>query len=178
MKVMWAPWRMDYILGPKPDHCVLCIPPTALEDQEAEKQTEDDNQRLVLYRGKLVYVIMNRYPYNTCHLMVAPYRHVGDLTELTTEECAETMFLVQQSLTILREHCQPQGVNVGANLGAAAGAGIREHLHIHLVPRWNGDSSFMAVLDDVRVVPEHLHATFTKLKPLFDRLSLKSSSTD
>lgn len=166
MKVMWAPWRMDYILGPKPGHCVLCVPPCGTDGADEEH----DRERLVLHRGKLVYVIMNRYPYSSCHLMVAPYRHVGDLTDLTPPECAELMSVVQDSLRILREHCRPQGINVGLNLGEAAGAGIREHLHTHLVPRWNGDSSFMAVLDDVRVMPEHLHESYRKLKPLFQRL--------
>lgn len=169
MKNMWAPWRMEYILGPKPGHCVLCLPPA---DSFA---TEDallahDSERLVLYRGQTTFVIMNRYPYSSGHLMVAPFRHVGDLTDLDRAESAEIMSLLQDSLCILREYCRPGGVNVGANLGEAAGAGIREHLHMHLVPRWNGDSSFMAVLDDVRVMPEHLLASYTKLKPLFDRL--------
>lgn len=166
MKVMWAPWRMEYILGPKPGHCVLCLPPA---DTDPEQVTHDA-ERLVLYRGTLAYVIMNRFPYNTCHLMVVPFRHVGDLTELTPEECAEVMALVQSSLTVLREHCRPEGINVGINLGEAAGAGIRQHLHVHLVPRWNGDASFMAVMDDVRVLPEHLQESYSKLKPLFQRL--------
>lgn len=169
MKTMWAPWRMDYILGPKPDHCVLCLPPASGFADTAVLEA-DNAERLVLHRGRTAFVMMNRYPYNSCHLMVAPMRHVGDLTDLNAEESAEIMTLVQDSLRILREHCHPQGINVGVNLGEAAGAGIREHLHVHLVPRWNGDSSFMAVLDDVRVMPEHLSASYTKLNPLFARL--------
>lgn len=170
MKTLWAPWRMDYILGPKPDHCVLCLPPEESYATKADLVADNDN-RLVLHRGHTAFVVMNRFPYNTCHLMVAPRRHVGDLTDLTPEESTEVMALIQDSLRILREHCNPQGINVGVNLGEAAGAGIREHLHVHLVPRWNGDSSFMAVLDDVRVVPEHLTVSYTKLKPLFARLT-------
>lgn len=157
MKQLWAPWRIDYILGPKPDECVFCLP--AGTDQDAE--------RLVLYRGASSFVIMNKFPYNNGHLMVCPYRHVMALNDLTTEEANEIMSLMQRCTVILKQHFNCQGINVGLNQGEAAGAGIREHLHFHLVPRWNGDSSFMAVLDEVRTVPQHLRETYNDLLPYF-----------
>ncbi len=159
---LWAPWRMEYILGAKPDDCVLCLPPDDVSRDEA---------RLVLHRGKTAFVIMNRFPYNNGHLMVAPLRHVMDLPLLTGEEADEIMYLLRECTAILREHFQPQGINIGLNLGEAAGAGIRDHLHFHLVPRWNGDSSFMAVMSETRVIPEHLASTHAGLKPRFARLA-------
>lgn len=159
---LWAPWRIEYILGPKPDECVLCLPPD---------DTSHDADRLVLHRGKTAFVIMNKFPYNNGHLMVAPLRHVMDLPLLTTEESLEIMNLLRECTTILREHFRPQGINIGLNLGEAAGAGIRDHLHFHLVPRWNGDSAFMAVMSETRVIPEHLESVYTKLKPRFARLA-------
>lgn len=157
MKQLWCPWRIEYILGPKPDACVFCLP----------ESTKEDEERLVLYRGQWNFVIMNKYPYNNGHLMVTPYRHLMNLCHLTPEEAGEAMTLLQECTAILQKAFAPQGVNIGLNLGEAAGAGIREHLHFHLVPRWNGDSSFMAVMDEVRVVPEHLRSTYATLKPLF-----------
>lgn len=153
---------MEYILGAKPDECVLCLPSDDLSQDEA---------RLVLHRGRTAFVIMNRFPYNNGHLMIAPLRHVMDLPLLTSEEAEEIMRLLQECTAILREHFQPQGINIGLNLGEAAGAGIRDHLHFHLVPRWNGDSSFMAVMSETRVIPEHLASTYVKLKPRFVRLA-------
>ncbi len=164
MKVLWAPWRLSYILGEKPDSCVFCLP----------KERDEDRQRLVLYRGAHCFVIMNKYPYSNGHLMVTPYRHLMDFTQLYADEAHEIMELLQTCTRILQERFQCQGINIGLNIGEAAGAGIREHLHFHLVPRWNGDSSFMAVMDEVRVVPEHLDATYTALQPYFERLSLKA----
>ncbi|ABB38770.1 histidine triad (HIT) protein [Oleidesulfovibrio alaskensis G20] len=160
MKTLWAPWRLEYILGPKPDTCVFCLP----------EHTQEDEERLILYRGKFNFVIMNKFPYNNGHLMVTPYRHVMNLAELSVDEAHENMDLIQACVRILNERFSPQGINVGLNLGEAAGAGIREHLHFHLVPRWNGDSSFMAVMDETRVIPEHLNATYAALKPYFERL--------
>lgn len=162
MKTMMAPWRLNYILGPKPDSCVFCLP----------ESREEDRERLILYRGRYNFVIMNKYPYANGHLMVTPYRHVMNLAELSREEAHENMDLIQECVTILKKNFNCQGINVGLNLGEAAGAGIREHMHFHLVPRWNGDSSFMAVLDEVRVIPEHLESTYDKLKTFFDALVL------
>ena len=162
MKDLWAPWRMEYIMGPKPDRCVLCVPETA-----DPARPEQDEERLVVYRGRFVFVMLNRYPYASGHLMVIPYRHVTDITELTPDESAELMSVMQLACRVLREASHPQGINIGINLGEAAGAGIRDHMHLHVVPRWNGDSSFMAVLDDVRVIPEHLKVTQKRLASLF-----------
>lgn len=167
MKVLWAPWRIDYILGPKPDECVFCLP----------EHTGEDVERLVLHRGEHAFVIMNKFPYSNGHLMVTPYRHVMDLAVLVPEEANEIMRLLQRCVAILQTRFRCQGVNVGLNLGEAAGAGIREHLHFHLVPRWNGDSSFMAVMDEVRVLPEHLASTYQALKPFFDALGQERATT-
>lgn len=160
MEVLWAPWRLDYILGPKPDECVFCLP----------EHTREDAERLVLFRGRRNFVIMNKYPYNNGHLMVTPYRHVMNLTDLDPEERHESMDLLQSCVRILTAHFRPQGVNIGLNIGEASGAGIREHLHFHLVPRWVGDASFMAVACDTRVIPQALSSTYANLKPLFDQL--------
>ena len=161
MDVLWAPWRMDYILSPKPDTCILCL----------SERGEDDEERLVLHRGRKAFVIMNKFPYNNGHLLVAPLRHVADLTDLDQGESAEIVWLLQQSTLILRQCSRPEGVNIGLNLGEAAGAGVREHLHFHLVPRWNGDASFMTPICQVRVIPEHLAATRNQLLPRFAALS-------
>ena len=160
MNVLWAPWRMEYILGPKPDECVFCVP----------NHPVDDAERFILHRGSHSYVIMNRYPYNNAHLMVTPYRHVSCLTDLRNEESHECMDLMQHCVRILLEALKPQGINTGLNLGTAAGSGIAAHIHFQIVPRWNGDSSFMAVFSETRVVPEHLRTTFERLKPYFDAL--------
>ena len=157
MKQLWAPWRIEYILGPKPDACVFCLPESRDEDEE----------RLVLHRGKRAFVIMNRYPYNNGHLLVCPFRHVSELTDLESAESHEIMDLVQRCSGILKQHFNCEGINVGLNLGKAAGAGIGEHLHFHLVPRWNGDSSFIAVMDDVRTIPQHISETYKALRACF-----------
>lgn len=160
MENLWAPWRIDYILGPKPDSCVFCLP----------EHMKEDVERLVLYRGRDNFVIMNKFPYNSGHLMVTPFRHLEDLAQCTVEEREEMIWLLQECVTILRDVFSPHGVNCGLNIGEAAGAGIKEHLHFHVVPRWNGDSSFMAVFSETRVIPEHLGATYEKLKPRFEVL--------
>ena len=161
MDMLWAPWRMNYILEPKPDECVFCIPQTVEEDEE----------RLIVHRGKTAFVIMNKFPYNTGHLLVVPFRHTWDFCELTAEENLEIASLGQMSLRALKTMSSPQGFNLGFNLGEAAGAGIKAHIHFHVVPRWNGDSSFMAVLGEVRTLPEYLAVTYAKLKPLFAALT-------
>ena len=166
MKNLWTPWRMRYILGPKyRDGCVLCPPADRAEDEE----------KLIVYRGRHVFVMLNRFPYASGHLMVLPYRHVGDITELSEEEAAELMEVVRLSCRVLRQELHPQGINVGLNLGEAAGAGIGMHLHMHVVPRWNGDSNFIAVLDDVRIIPEALEDTCRRLAPVFAHLAKQSA---
>lgn len=161
MDILWSPWRMRYILGPKPDECVFCIP----------EQTAEDKERLVLHRGKTAFVIMNKFPYNCGHLLVVPFRHTMEYCGLTTEECAELFALSQLCLSVLDKVSSPHGYNLGYNLGTAAGAGIKGHLHMHVVPRWNGDSSFVAVIDDVRTLPEALAEGYERLKPVFDELT-------
>lgn len=163
MKQLWAPWRIDYILGPKPDECIFCIP----------KENEKDKERLILHRGENCFVLMNKFPYNNGHLLICPYRHVMNLEDLTPAESRELMHLMQVCCKILKEHFQCEGLNIGLNQGKAAGAGIREHLHFHLVPRWNGDSSFIAVLDDVRSMPQHISESYMALLPYFQALAKK-----
>ena len=161
MKQLWAPWRIKYILSPKPDECVFCLPEGESEDAE----------RLILYRGKHSFVVMNKFPYNNGHVLVCPYRHISNLEDLASEESMEMMDLLQKSAKILREYFNCEGLNIGLNQGKAAGAGIREHLHFHIVPRWNGDSSFIAVMDDMRTMPQYLEETWQGLKPLFEKIN-------
>jgi len=157
MKHIWAPWRIQYILNEKPGGCVLCDKPG--EGKDASNH--------ILYRGDKNFVIMNLYPYNPGHLMVAPYRHTDTLEKLTTEERNEHFELVSRSITVLKEVFNPDGFNLGANLGKAAGAGIDDHYHSHIVPRWQGDTNFMSVLADVRVVPQAIADTYKMLEGKF-----------
>ncbi len=160
MDRIWAPWRIEYILGPKPDQCIFCIP----------ESTEEDEERLILFRGKTCFVIMNQFPYNNGHLMVSPYSHVYSIIDLNASERHELIDLVKKSTGILQESFNPDGLNVGLNIGQAAGAGIEEHLHFHLVPRWIGDHSFMAVFSETMVIPEHLRSAYNRLRPYFDQI--------
>lgn len=153
MKVLWAPWRMRYIRSPKRHGCIFCEKPGEGRDRE----------NLILYRGRKCFVIMNRYPYNNGHLMVAPYRHVGDFEGLEEEEMAEIMRLLAMSVKALRRAYRPDGFNIGVNLGRAAGAGVEGHIHFHVVPRWVGDTNFMPVFSETRVIPELLEETYNKL---------------
>lgn len=159
MRNLWAPWRMEYILGKREPYCIFCPEGDGLSDEE----------RLILYRGRRTMVMMNKYPYNNGHLLVAPWRHVGTLEELTDEEMTDLIKKVQTCVRILRRTMRPDGFNVGLNLGAAAGAGVESHLHFHVVPRWEGDTNFMTVFADVRSIPEHLRQTYEKLRPHFDK---------
>lgn len=161
MDVLWAPWRLDYILGPKPEECVFCI---------SKDSYDQDEERFVLHRGSDCYVIMNKFPYNNGHLMICPYRHVSCVTDLTDKELHESTSLIRLCTLVLQKGFNPQGINVGLNLGVAAGAGIASHLHWQLVPRWSGDASFMAVFSETTVIPEHLRSTYSRLKPLFVEL--------
>ena len=168
MENLWAPWRMEYILKKKPSEssgCVFCVQtPDFVLDKGVQLSgfvplTQEDVERLVVCRGQEVFVMLNRYPYAAGHLMVIPYRHIMDFTELTVSENAEIMHLMQVSCKVLGRECKPDGINMGINLGSAAGAGIADHLHFHVVPRWAGDSQFIAVVSDVRLIPEHLEDT-------------------
>jgi len=161
MDRIWSPWRNSYVTrSEEPVGCVFCI---------AEKIGE--GRELVVHDGKLAYVILNKFPYNSGHLMVVPHRHVAQLALLEREELSEMAYLTQLCERALTEAYAPQGINVGMNLGRPAGAGIVDHLHIHLVPRWNGDTNFMTVVGEVRVLPEELPATAARLKPIFQKLA-------
>lgn len=157
MKHVWAPWRIEYIRGSKPKGCILCQKP-------AEKK---DAENYILYRGKLNYVMLNAYPYNPGHLMVVPYRHISSLEEMAEEERHEHFDIVSRCLAALREEFKPEGFNIGVNMGKSAGAGIDDHIHSHVLPRWNGDTNFITTVGDVRVVPEALADTYRKLKERF-----------
>ena len=145
---LWAPWRIEYIRGPREGTCFLC--------EKGARPTPNDH---VVYRGCRCYVLLNDFPYNSGHLLVALYRHIGSLAELTDEERNELLALMSQGTTVLGRLMSPQGFNLGFNIGEAAGAGVAEHVHGHVVPRWAGDTNFMSVLSDTRVVPEALEAT-------------------
>ncbi len=147
---LWAPWRIDFIRGAKENRCFLC-------DKKDDLSSPDED--MMIFRGQQVFVILNRFPYNSGHLMVAPYRHVGDIAELTTEEQSELMSMTIRAKQTLDRLMNPQGFNIGFNLGLAAGAGVADHIHLHIVPRWNGDTNFMPVIGDTRVVPEALVQT-------------------
>lgn len=157
MEQIWAPWRIKYIRMEKPKGCILCDMP----------KENNDIQNYILHRGEKNFVILNSYPYNPGHLMVAPYRHVANLEELTKEELHEHFEMVGRSLKVLRKVFDPAGFNIGINVGRVAGAGIDDHFHTHIVPRWQGDTNFMPVISDVRVVPEALSETYDKLKGKF-----------
>jgi ATP adenylyltransferase len=140
--------------------------------------SEPGREELMLVRGRVSYVILNLYPYNNGHLMVAPNRHVANLASMTAEEQAEVMRLTRHAEIAITEAYQPQGINVGINLGRPAGAGVLDHLHVHLVPRWNGDTNFMSVVGNVRVLPEELGATAAKLRPIFERLAREDGTAE
>jgi ATP adenylyltransferase len=149
---------------------VFCLPTEsrATVGQARDPVTPDP---LVVYQGRLAYVILNLYPYNNGHVMVVPYRHESSLAGLTRDEMNEVGLLTQRCETALREAYRLEGINVGVNLGGPAGAGIEEHVHLHLVPRWNGDTNFMTVVGETRVLPEDIRATAARLRPIFERLS-------
>lgn len=158
MKVLWAPWRMEYILSEKKEQtCIFC---------PGEDRTKDSD-RLILHVGEQSLVMMNRFPYNNGHLLVAPLRHVSGLEQLNKKEMLDLLLLVRKSIAVLKKIMTPEGFNVGLNLGHVAGAGVEEHIHFHVVPRWNGDTNSMTVLGDVRVIPEHIRETYKKLRPDF-----------
>ncbi len=156
MDVVWAPWRGAYITSPKQPGCIFCLAHDAA----------DPRQHLILVREPVI-VMLNKFPYGSAHLMVAPQRHTADLAAMPADEFQAVMAMVQRAALILRQEFKPEGMNIGINLGAAAGAGVLDHLHWHLVPRWIGDTNFMPLLADTRVMPEHLDATYDKLLPLF-----------
>lgn len=160
MKKLWAPWRMTYIrqaLGPKvEDKCVLC--------EIGKASAENDEENLVLARGEYVFVVLNKFPYCNGHLMVTPYAHTCELQELDDQTVLELARFTQRSIQTLRKAANPDGFNVGTNFGRVAGAGIEEHLHVHVVPRWSGDTNFMPVVSETKVVSQALTQTWKELK--------------
>jgi ATP adenylyltransferase len=157
MERLWAPWRMEYILNDKPSGCIFCVPATP----------EEDRERFILHRTDLSFVMLNRYPYTNGHLLIAPCRHTSDMNELGDAEMLDLFSTMRLCRNVLQETATPDGFNAGINMGRAAGAGVDEHIHLHIVPRWNGDTNFMSVLSDVRVMPENLAATYDRLFPAF-----------
>ena len=164
MDRLWAPWRLSYVTAaPAPStDCIFC------------DARDSDDHELVLFRGRQCFIILNLYPYNNGHLMVVPKRHVCTLESLEEPERNELMALTRLSEMALTEAYHPQGMNIGINLGKAAGAGIENHLHIHLVPRWSGDTNFMSAVGQTRVLPEELSGTAARLRPIFAKLAESS----
>ena len=161
MNQLWSSWRLPYVTGgAKSDACVFCA-----------AQSSPDAESLIVFRGSTSFVILNLYPYNNGHLMVVPNRHIASLAAATHEELCEMIELTQRAEVALGEAYAPHGMNVGINLGKPAGAGILDHLHIHVVPRWNGDTNFMTVIGQTRVLPEELPQTAERLRPIFERLA-------
>jgi ATP adenylyltransferase len=171
MKPLWAPWRMDFILenksAPKSGSksgsiqgCIFCSKP----------KEHQDRKNHILFRGERVFVMLNIYPYNNGHLLASPYLHAGNLSDLDRTVLADLMETVKKSVAILGAAVSPDGFNIGINLGKAAGAGIENHIHVHIVPRWAGDTNYMPVLSETRVIPEHLDATYDALLPHFTAL--------
>jgi ATP adenylyltransferase len=164
---LYTPWRLAYVTGAaKSAECVFCA-----------AQTTPDADPLVVFRGSTCFVILNLFPYNNGHLMVVPNRHIASLVDATPDELSELMVVTRRAEIALREAFAPQGMNMGLNLGKAAGAGILEHLHLHVIPRWNGDTNFMTVVGETRVLPQELPVTADKLRPIFRRLAAAARQT-
>ncbi len=159
MEKLWSPWRADYILGEKDEGCFLCRAASGDRDRE----------NLVLYRSDRSFVVMNRYPYNPGHLMVAPFVHEGKLGALRDRDLADLFELVRHAVVVLEEAVSPDGINVGMNLGQVAGAGVLDHLHVHLVPRWNGDTNFMPVCAETKVISQALEEAYEMLVKYFTK---------
>lgn len=150
---LWAPWRMDFIKNTPPTGCVFCELPAE----------QDDPRNLILFRGVHSFVILNKYPYNNGHLMVVPNAHVADYAEIDHDTQTEMTALTQRSIAALKLKYAPQGFNLGMNIGAASGAGVKDHLHLHIVPRWVGDTNFMPVVAETKCMPQHLEASYAVL---------------
>jgi len=162
MDYLWSPWRYRYVSqAGKGKPCLFCA--------KAKLEPEHDRSELVLYRGRLNFILLNLYPYTTGHVMVIPYAHVGHLEQLPPETLVEMMELAQKVQDVLQKCYHPEGYNLGMNIGKCAGAGVADHLHLHLLPRWTGDSNFMTVVGETRVQPEDLLTTYDKLAPFFPR---------
>ncbi len=153
MDHLFTPWRMDYIRSSKNDGCIFC-----------EMLEMEDRAALILCRGRHAFLVMNRYPYNNGHFMAVPYRHVDTIELLAAEEMADVMTLLAAGVTALRRAWKPEGFNIGANIGRVAGAGVKDHVHLHVVPRWVGDTNFMSVLGETRVIPQTLEQAYDEVK--------------
>jgi len=158
MEAIMAPWRMSFITGEKPAGCIFC--------KDSIRSDE-----LILFEGRAAFIMMNRYPYTCGHLMIIPARHVSLLENLTAEESNEIFRLTGISVSIMKEVMHPDGFNVGMNLGKAAGAGVDDHIHVHIVPRWSGDTNFISVVGEIRVIPEDVNQTWERLVPHFRNIS-------
>ena len=154
MEHLWAPWRIAYIQSAPESSCILCQKP----------RENNDEVNLILYRGQYNFIILNAFPYNPGHLMVAPYRHIANLQDLGDEETKEHLDIIKKGLELLKKVTEPTGFNIGLNVGKVAGAGIAEHIHTHIVPRWEGDTNFMPVLSDTKVISEALISTYKRLR--------------
>ncbi|MCX7835095.1 MAG: HIT domain-containing protein [bacterium] len=161
MKQLWAPWRMAYIRSAHEENapCLFC----KIQNEKSDKVN------LILARGKFSFVMMNKFPYTNGHLMVVPFQHTADLSKITNDELLEINHFIRLSCQILTEFCHPQGFNIGMNLGMVAGAGITEHLHQHIVPRWLGDTNFMPILTDTRIISESIETTYEELVKLLQK---------
>lgn len=178
MKRLWTPWRMAYLKptqGAKKRGCIFCAKVRARGAKGRDRNAKD-RENLVLWRGTRAFVVMNLYPYTNGHLMVAPYQHTGKLEELDGETLQEMMLLVATAIRALRQQMKPQGFNIGINLGRVAGAGVEDHVHIHVVPRWGGDTNFMPVLAEVRMIPELLPQTYDALWQAFRAVASHGSN--
>lgn len=161
MKHLWSPWRLEYLMAPEMEGCIFCH----------AAEGDDDRESLVLQRGERAFLILNRFPYNNGHFMVIPYVHVPSLEDLDAPTLTEMMLLLNRGLAALRATMYPDGFNVGANLGQVAGAGIEDHVHIHAVPRWAGDTNFMPVVGEMRVIPQTWLQTYDDLKAALEDLT-------
>jgi ATP adenylyltransferase len=160
MKHLWSPWRLEYLTEPRKEGCIFCRAIAGSDDRES----------LVLWRGEHAFLILNRYPYNNGHLMVVPYAHVASFEELDAATLTELMVLMNRALAALRQAMEPDGFNLGANLGHVAGAGVADHVHLHVVPRWAGDTNFMPIVGDMRVVPQTWQQTYDQVRAALEEL--------
>ncbi|MCF7805059.1 MAG: HIT domain-containing protein [Candidatus Marinimicrobia bacterium] len=158
-ETLWAPWRIEYVLQEKPEDCIFCAKPAP---------GTDDREELILVRGEYSFVIMNLYPYNNAHLMISPYQHTADIGDLDDTTHLEMIHFLQEWMEVIRETMNPEGFNTGANFGKVAGAGVDDHYHYHLVPRWSGDTNFMPILGHTKVLVEGLEETWEKLAAAYE----------
>lgn len=167
--ILWAPWRMTYIstIAGRSEGCFLCEAP----------RNPDERSALVLFKGKYSFIILNKYPYNTGHLMIAPYRHVASIEDLTEEEMREIGLLLKASVEALRAVYRPEGFNIGINIGDVAGAGVPGHIHVHVVPRWKGDANYITVVGGTKVISQTLEDTYDRLRPEVQRAAMKYGVT-